>query len=66
MIQNPKHLYFQYDPYQRTFTEEKYDQALMVKNRTGQIEKCKNGKIVGVILGILGRQGSTHILQVRE
>jgi diphthamide biosynthesis enzyme Dph1/Dph2-like protein len=36
----------------------------MLETRRQEIEKFTNVKRVGIILGILGRQGSTHILEV--
>lgn len=71
MIQNPRHKFFQYHPYEKNFTIEKYDFDLMIKNRSGELVKCNfakkadgSSKTIGVILGVLGRQGSTHILKV--
>lgn len=33
MIANPHYTFYQYDPYSRMITEEKYDNALMVSRR---------------------------------
>jgi len=38
----------------------------MLTTRQQQIEKFVNIKRVGIILGVLGRQGSPHIMEVRE
>lgn len=63
MIANPKHNFFQYSPYEKNFTIEKYDYPKMIANRKSELARCNlDGSTVGVILGVLGRQGSTHIL----
>jgi 2-(3-amino-3-carboxypropyl)histidine synthase len=68
MIANPKFDFFQYDPYSQEFTIEKYDFAGMMALRKRAVAKCikllgrKEAKI-GVILSVLGRQGSPHILE---
>ena len=38
----------------------------MKKIRKGQIEIAKDGKLFGIILGTLGRQGNTAILEQIE
>jgi diphthamide biosynthesis enzyme Dph1/Dph2 domain len=47
-------------------TIEEYAHEKMKKTRLAQIEKFNNVKRVGIILGVLGRQGSLHILEVRS
>jgi 2-(3-amino-3-carboxypropyl)histidine synthase len=62
MIRNPFLRFFQYDPYSKKFTEEKYDNESMVDIRSKEIEKAKQVEFYGIILGTLGRQGSVDIL----
>jgi len=64
MIQNfhVDHFY-QYDPYSRKFTIEKYDTEKMHKIRYEEIEKAKDAKTLGIILGTLGRQGNSGLLE---
>lgn len=65
MIANPKAKFLQYNPYTKQFTQEQYDFPLMISNRGGQLEACPSPAekpTVGVIMGVLGRQGSRHIL----
>lgn len=62
MIANPTLKAYRYDPYQKKFTEEGYSHELMKENRAAAINKAKNMQTYGVILGTLGRQGSTKIL----
>ena len=66
MIANPTHRFFRYNPYEQTFTLEEYDFVRMVANRRAHIFKSPQspGRRVGIILGVLGRQGSLHILGV--
>ncbi len=66
MIANPGLKAYRYDPYDKSFTREYYDHELMIRNRKGQIEKAKVGKTWGVILGTLGRQGNTKVLERLE
>lgn len=65
MIQNPKHTYYQYNPYEQILTLEKYDYAQMTKIRREQIFKVPITQVknVGIILGMLGRQGNPLILE---
>lgn len=65
MIANPRHVFFKYHPYEQVLHLEKYDFDLMVCNREREIckvEVCK-GVHVGIIQGILGRQGSPRIVE---
>jgi len=64
MIQND-HIdhFYQYDPYSRNFTVEKYDTEKMHKIRYEEIERAKSAKTLGIILGTLGRQGNTGLLE---
>uniref|UniRef100_A0A914CAT0 2-(3-amino-3-carboxypropyl)histidine synthase subunit 1 n=1 Tax=Acrobeloides nanus TaxID=290746 RepID=A0A914CAT0_9BILA len=66
MIQNPKVEAFQYDPYSRKLTNEKYGFDVMVKNRQSAIETAKKAKRFGLIQGTLGRQGNLKIFDDLE
>jgi 2-(3-amino-3-carboxypropyl)histidine synthase len=66
MIQNPKVEAFQYDPYSRKLTNEKYGFDVMVKNRQSAIETAKKAKRFGLIQGTLGRQGNLKVFDVRN
>lgn len=57
-------IYFnlRYDPYERKITREYYNHDEMKKTRQKAIEMAKHGKTFGLILGTLGRQGSTKVL----
>ncbi|CAB0042598.1 unnamed protein product [Trichogramma brassicae] len=61
MIANPHLPAYRYDPYEKKMTIEKYDFELMKQNRKEAIEKAKNAKVFGLILGTLGRQGSQSV-----
>lgn len=64
MIQNPHIEYFyQYDPYSRKFTKEKYDIPKMHEIRSKEIERARYAKTIGIILGTLGRQGNPGLLE---
>ena len=61
--------FLRYDPYSKVFSEERYDHALMRRNRRGAVASARaatfsGAKSWGVILGTLGRQGSPRILQL--
>ena len=45
-------------------TIEQYDYELMVNIREDEIKRCSinENTVVGLIMGVLGRQGSTHII----
>ena len=63
MIKNSHLKFFQFNPYTQKFTEEIYEIVKMLSIRKGEVEKAKNAKMFGIILGTLGRQGSTTILE---
>ena len=63
MIRNPHLNFYQYNPYSNKFTEEKYEVDEMKTIRKAEVEKAKSAKMFGIILGTLGRQGSTTILE---
>ncbi|CAK1541547.1 unnamed protein product [Leptosia nina] len=62
MIANPNIPAYKYDPYEKKFTSELYDHDIMKINRNNQIEVASNANYFGLILGTLGRQGSTKVL----
>jgi 2-(3-amino-3-carboxypropyl)histidine synthase len=62
MIANPHNEAYKYDPYDKKFTQEFYDHEAMRRNRKIAIEKARRAKKFGLILGTLGRQGSTKVL----
>lgn len=62
MIANPTVDAYKYDPYDKKLTKEYYDHAEMRKIRFQAIEKSKSSTRFGLILGTLGRQGSTKVL----
>lgn len=63
MIANPHIEAFKYDPYDKKFTQEYYDHEAMRRNRKLAIDKAKKAKRFGLILGTLGRQGSSKVLE---
>lgn len=68
MIQNP-HLqdsFYQYDPYTRKLTKEGFGHEKLHTSRRAAIEAAKSAKRVGLILGTLGRQGSSGVLEEVE
>lgn len=62
MISNPDLEAYKYDPYEKKFTSEYYDHIGMRKNRKQAIDIGRNAKKFGLILGTLGRQGSTKVM----
>lgn len=66
MIHNPTIPAYRYDPYNRKFTRESYDQTQLVRVRSEAIQTAKNGKIFGLILGALGRQGNVSTVDRLE
>ncbi|KAF9010445.1 hypothetical protein BDZ89DRAFT_1104482 [Hymenopellis radicata] len=59
MLANPGLPAFRYDPYSKKLTREGYDHAAMRRARASAVERARTGKTWGIILGTLGRQGST-------
>ena len=53
-----------YDPYSKIFSQEYYDFSQMSSNRQAAIMTATKARMFGLILGTLGRQGSTSVLQV--
>ncbi|CAB3220603.1 unnamed protein product [Arctia plantaginis] len=66
MIANPNIPAYKYDPYEKKFTTELYEHQLMQSNRNNQISVAKDAVRFGLILGTLGRQGSTKVLSNLE
>ncbi|XP_022112527.2 2-(3-amino-3-carboxypropyl)histidine synthase subunit 1 [Pieris rapae] len=62
MIANPTIPAYKYDPYEKKFTSEDYDHEVMKMNRSNQIKLASDANCFGLILGTLGRQGSTKVL----
>lgn len=63
MIANPDIDAYRYDPYGRTLTAEKYDQAGMRAARRKAIEAASKAPRWGIVLGTLGRQGNPRIME---
>ncbi|CAO0794362.1 unnamed protein product [Mucor circinelloides] len=66
MIHNPDLPAFQYNPYGKTFTRERYDHLEMHSLRKHAISVAKEAKKYGLVLGTLGRQGKPQILEYLE
>lgn len=66
MIRNPHLKFYQFDPYSQKFTLEVYEVDKMHEIRKAEVEKAKSARMFGIILGTLGRQGSTTILNELE
>lgn len=62
MIANPGIKAFRYDPYLGVLFLEEYDHAGMKAARRQAIMAAQKAKRWGVVLGTLGRQGSTRVL----
>ncbi|CAG9104537.1 unnamed protein product [Plutella xylostella] len=62
MIANPTIPAYKYDPYEKKFTVEEYEHKLMQENRHNQVKTAADAGRFGLILGTLGRQGSTKVL----
>lgn len=65
MISNPNIPAYKYDPYTKKLTIEEYYQDKMIQTRKQQVNLAKSARTIGVILGTLGRQGSSTVLDVR-
>ena len=62
MIANPHLPFYQYNPFLKNLTLEKYEVELMKSIRLQMIGSCRSAKTIGIIFGILGRQGNPDIL----
>jgi len=63
LIANPGLPAYRYDPYGRVLTAEGYGFDKMLGLRRAAIDRARGGRTVGVVLGILGRQGNPSILR---
>lgn len=63
MIANPHLEAYRYDPYTKRMTTESYDHASMRQLRQAAVTAGKQATRYGIILGTLGRQGSSRILR---
>jgi len=68
MIQNPhvRDGFFRYDPFALTLTGEGFGHAEMHQARRAAIDKARDATFVGLVLGTLGRQGSSGVLEEVE
>lgn len=62
MIANPYLTFHRYDPYSKKMTREYYNYDEMVSIRETAVTKASQGKVWGLIVGTLGRQGSTGVM----
>ncbi|KAF2309395.1 hypothetical protein GH714_001902 [Hevea brasiliensis] len=62
MIANPDISAFRYDPYLGKLFLEEYDHQGMKETRKRAIERAREAKSWGIVLGTLGRQGNPRIL----
>ncbi|KAF5287269.1 hypothetical protein FQR65_LT02142 [Abscondita terminalis] len=63
MIANPNIKAFRYDPYSKKLTREYYEHQEMLEMRSKAIADAKNATKFGIIMGTLGRQGSTKVVE---
>nr|MBE5724773.1 putative diphthamide biosynthesis protein 1 [Cucujiformia] len=63
MIANPKVQAYRYDPYEKAFTREYYDNDEMNSIRKKCVEESMKASKVGVIMGTLGRQGNPKVVE---
>lgn len=66
MISNPSLPAYRYDPYDKKFTRETYDHALMLRTRKDAVDRAKSARSFGIIHGTLGRQGNPAIVRRLE
>ncbi|KAI8329404.1 putative diphthamide synthesis protein-domain-containing protein [Chlamydoabsidia padenii] len=66
MIHNPDIPAFQYNPYDKSFTRERYDHEEMQSLRKHAVQVGKEAKKYGLILGTLGRQGKPQVMEYME
>ncbi|KAI5964687.1 DPH1 [Candida pseudojiufengensis] len=66
LIHNPEIPAYRYDPYDRKFTREYYDQKQLISVRNDAVLTTRKAKKIGLILGALGRQGNPVTLQKLE
>jgi len=63
MIQNRDIEFYRYDPYTQVLTTETMDFKRLEELRSDAIAQAREAKVVGLILGTLGRQGSVGVLE---
>lgn len=56
-------MFYRYDPYSRSLTEESYEHDKMKSLRLDAINASRGSKMYGIVLGTLGRQGNPAIVQ---
>ncbi|KAI8070995.1 putative diphthamide synthesis protein-domain-containing protein [Gongronella butleri] len=66
MIHNPDIPAFQYNPYDKKFSRERYDHLEMQSLRKHAIQVGQQAKKYGLILGTLGRQGKPQVMEYLE
>lgn len=66
MIANPGIKAFRYDPYIGSLLLEEYDHKGMKESRKNAILRAREARNWGIVLGTLGRQGNTKILDRLE
>ncbi|ORY93545.1 putative diphthamide synthesis protein-domain-containing protein [Syncephalastrum racemosum] len=66
MIHNPEIPAFQYNPYDKRITRERYDHQEMQSVRKHAVDMARRAKKFGLILGTLGRQGKPQIMEYLE
>ncbi len=64
MISNPNTPAFKYDPYTKKITTEEYNHDCMLSTRKQSVNDSMTAIKFGIILGTLGRQGSSTVLDV--
>ncbi|KAH8379604.1 hypothetical protein KR009_005982 [Drosophila setifemur] len=57
---------YKYDPYEKKFTIEQYDHKAMQDLRLDAVQRSKKARRIGIILGTLGRQGSSRVHRFLE
>lgn len=63
MIANPKLEAYKYDPYNKKFTKETYNHQEMQMVRKENISVAQKAGKFGVIMGTLGRQGNSKVVE---
>ncbi|CAO3611796.1 unnamed protein product [Cunninghamella echinulata] len=66
LIHNPTIPAFQYNPYDKNFTRERYDHEEMQSLRKHAVKIGQQAKKYGLILGTLGRQGKPQVMEYLE
>ncbi|PAA69921.1 hypothetical protein BOX15_Mlig023288g1, partial [Macrostomum lignano] len=66
MLANPHLPAYQYNPYDKRLTCERFAHDEVLRNRQAAIEAAKSACTFGIIQGSLGRQGSVRVVQRLE